>query len=44
MKTLLLVILILFFVPVKACDQPIDYSGTCPLGYYRSGGYCVKNR
>lgn len=31
--------------PVLACDQPIVRSGgSCPLGYYRSGGYCIPSR
>jgi len=30
--------------PIMACNEPILKSGSCPLGYYSSGGYCIPNR
>ena len=44
MKTIIALIVVAFALPVAACNEPINYSGTCPLGYYRSGGYCVRNK
>jgi hypothetical protein len=44
MKTIITLIIVAFVLPAVACNEPINYSGTCPLGYYRSGGYCVSNR
>ena len=43
MKAFILTI-VFFAAPVMACNQPIIKSGkTCPLGYYASNGYCIKN-
>jgi hypothetical protein len=34
-----------FAAPAIACKQPLPYQGgSCPLGYYKSGNYCVPSR
>jgi hypothetical protein len=32
--------------PALACDKPpiVRSGASCPLGYYRSNGYCVPSR
>jgi hypothetical protein len=44
MKLLAFLSIVLLAAPVLACNQPIIKKGTCPLGYYSSGGYCVPSR
>jgi hypothetical protein len=46
MTRLILLSIVLFFAaPAGACNQPLPYQGgTCPLGYYRSGNYCIPSR
>jgi hypothetical protein len=44
MKIIIALIAVAFALPAVACNEPVNYSGTCPLGYYRSGGYCVRNK
>lgn len=40
----ILLAIVLFSMPVLACNEPITKVGkTCPLGYYSSNGYCVKS-
>jgi hypothetical protein len=43
MKTILIA---LCFIPIAAmaCGQPIVKKGSCPLGYYSSGSYCIPSR
>jgi hypothetical protein len=36
--------IVLLASPVMACNQPIVKNGSCPLGYYSSGGYCIPSR
>jgi hypothetical protein len=46
MKCFILLSIAAFFaLPADACNQPLLYNGgSCPLGYYRSGNYCVPSR
>jgi hypothetical protein len=41
-----IVLLFFCFLPIAAaaCNQPIIKNGSCPLGYYSSGGYCIPSR
>jgi len=32
------------FVLLLAVSQPVPRLGSCPLGYYSSGSYCVPSR
>ena len=47
MKTLLQVLIALAFASSALAQQPVrplPKVGGCPVGYYSSGSYCVKNR
>jgi hypothetical protein len=36
--------IVIVALPALACKQPIIKNGTCPLGYYTSGNYCIPSR
>jgi hypothetical protein len=40
---IILTSLVFLLSPAVAQQQPIQKIGTCPLGWYSSGGYCVQN-